>query len=85
MSWIMDGATLGAGWGGHPSYQRHRPRPPDPLFFLSSGCRTAQQRLRRRDMASSESEREPRAPSSEEEDDRFILLGGGNWAFFLSL
>jgi hypothetical protein len=34
-----DVATLGVGWGGRPSYWRRRPRPSDPLFFLSSGCR----------------------------------------------
>jgi hypothetical protein len=32
------------GWGGRPSYRRRRPRPLDPLFFLSSDYRAAEQR-----------------------------------------
>jgi len=33
------GATLGAGWGGRPSYRRGCTRPPDPLFFSDPGSR----------------------------------------------
>jgi len=31
------GATLGAGWGGRPSYRRARPITPEPLFFPNTG------------------------------------------------
>ena len=53
-----DGATLAAGWGGRPSYQRRRPRPPNPLFFLSFGYRATEERpLRRKKTTGVERER----------------------------
>jgi hypothetical protein len=37
----MDGATVGAWWGGRPSYQQCSLKPLDPRLFPISGCRGA--------------------------------------------
>ena len=55
----------------------------DPPTPSSSLAPAAEQRLRRRNMAPSESE--PRALSSEKDDDRFVLKGQWELGLFLSL
>jgi len=78
LSFIFNnGATLAAGWGGRPSYQWCRPRPRNPLFFLSFGYRATEERpLCRKKTTGAEQER---AASTDYRRRRcLVLLGSGN-------